>query len=116
MVMDFPVFRKVGEDIGEPVFVAQLAIVHQQHDRHRGELLGARRQAEIGVLVNFPPGTQISYAITALEHDASVLDDEHGAAGASIRLEPGEDLIDLFFWYGALRPANGQRGQAQQST
>ena len=45
----FPVLREVGEDIGEPVLVAQLAIARQQHDRHGGELLGARRQAEIGV-------------------------------------------------------------------
>ena len=79
MVMRFPVFRKVGENVGEPVFVAQLAIVHQQHDRHGGELLGARCQAEIGVRVDLAPGTQIGYAIATLEHDYSVLDDEHGA-------------------------------------
>ncbi len=35
-----PVVWKAGKDIGEPVFVMQLALMHQQHDSHRRELLG----------------------------------------------------------------------------
>ena len=74
------VFRKVGEDIGEPVFVTQLAIVHQQHDRHGRELLGAGRQAEIRVRVNLAQRTQIGHAVATLEDDAAIFDDEHGGA------------------------------------
>jgi len=34
------VLRKIGEDFAQRFVVAQLAVIHQQHRRHGGELLG----------------------------------------------------------------------------
>ena len=48
----FSVRREFGEDFGQTFVVAQLAVVHQQHDGHRSELLGQRGEAEVGVLVD----------------------------------------------------------------
>ena len=77
----------------------QLAIVHQQHDRHRRELLGTRRQTEIGMRVNLSAGTQIGHAIATLEHDLSVFDDEHRGAGRAVRLELPKNVVNLFLMH-----------------
>ena len=90
MVMDFPYAGKSGKDVGEPVFVVQLAIVHQQHDRHGCELLGTRRQSEICVCVYFAAGMKIGDAVATLEHDFSVFDDKDRGAGRLSDLSPSK--------------------------
>ncbi len=49
----FAVGGEIGENVGEFVFVAELAVVHEQHDGHGGELLGAGGQAEICFRIDF---------------------------------------------------------------
>ena len=110
----FSVFRKVGEDIGEPVFVTQFAIMHQQHDRHRGKLLGARRQTEIRMRVNLAQGTQIGDAVTTLEDGAAIFDDEHRCPRPTGRLELAENVVDLCFRHGVRSHARWEGRKPQQ--
>ncbi len=69
---------KIGEDVGEFVVVAQLAVVDEQHDGHSGELLGAGSQAEIGLRVDFGEGVEFARAIAAFEYGAAIFADEDG--------------------------------------
>ena len=85
------------EEVGEPVFVMQLAITHQQHDRHGSELFGARGKTEIRARTDFAKRTQIQHAVATLEHDASVLEDEHGCPRGTGGFKPGENLLDALF-------------------
>ena len=69
-----PVLGKVGKKISEPVFIMQFAIMHQQHYRRRGELFRARGETEIAVRVDFPQCTQVGYAVSLVEKNASVIE------------------------------------------
>ena len=51
--MGLPLGGELVEEVGEPVFVAQLAVVNQQHGAHGGELLGERGEPEIGPAADF---------------------------------------------------------------
>src|SRR5207253_9353264 len=86
--------RKIGEDIGEPRVVAELAVVHQQHYRHGGELLGAGGQAEISLRGDGRAGLQGAHAESALVVSAAVLTDQDGPAGLIWR-ERGEDFVEF---------------------
>ncbi len=88
----FTVGGKIGEDIGEGVVVAELAVADEQHDGHGGELLGAGGEAEIGFRVDFGEGAEFASAIAALECGAAIFADEDGEArgvGAGKRGEEG---------------------------
>jgi hypothetical protein len=74
----------------------ELAIVDEQHHRRRCELLGAGRQAEISLRVNPAQRTQIRNAVSAFEYRDPIPDDEYGSPRFARRLDPGENVIDLF--------------------
>src|ERR1039458_1207871 len=78
---------EVREDVAEFAVVLQLAVMDQQHGGHGGELLGERRQPEIGLLVDFGGGAEVADSIAALEERAAVVADQDGQAG---RLRIGE--------------------------
>ena len=69
---------KSGEDFGKWLVVAEFAIMHQQHHRHGGELLGERREAEIRNGIDPPQGSQIANAVSALKHGAPILAHQNG--------------------------------------
>ena len=73
--------REFGEEVGEVIVVVQLAVTHQQHDAGRGELLGKRCQAEIGLRIDGMQGAQIGDAVPAAKCRTPVADDENGSSG-----------------------------------
>src|SRR5581483_12061895 len=75
------IIRKIGEDVGEAVFIAQLAVVDQQHDGGRGKLLGQRSEAEVGVGLYGSVSTKICNAVATLNLDFAVFYYEHRHAG-----------------------------------
>ncbi len=87
--------RKAREDIGKRLVVAELAVVYQEHDGHRGELLGERRQAEIRDGIDLSQAAQIPHAVAALEDRAAVLADEDGESRGLRAGERSEDRIQL---------------------
>src|SRR5207344_2800771 len=72
-------FRK---DFGQGFIVAQLAVVHEQHDGHGSELLGKRGKSEVGVLVNFAFRSQVGHAIAAFKNNLPIADDFDGGTGS----------------------------------
>ncbi len=91
----FAVDGEIGEDAGEFVVVAKLAVMDEQHDGHGGELLGARGEAEVGVRVDLGERAKFADAVAAFEHGAAIFADEHGDAGRFIIRERRKNLIDL---------------------
>src|SRR5437870_10029262 len=71
---DLPaVLGKIRKDVGQTSFILQLPIVHEQHDRHCGELFGDRSQAKIRAPTNRATGSQVGYTIATLEDYVSIL-------------------------------------------
>ena len=94
-----PIVRKIREDIGKPVFVAQLAVMHQQHDRHGSELLGAGGEAKVGVSVDLGERTQVGHAVPTLKFDLAVLENKHRCTGSASGTDPRKYSVNLLGWH-----------------
>ena len=73
----FAAARKFRKDLGEIFVVPELAIVHQQHCRHRSKLFCARSQPEVCLGVDGRQRPQIAHSVAALENGAPILADQH---------------------------------------
>src|SRR5260370_10625751 len=91
----FTVGGEIGEDVGEIVVVAKLAVMDKQHDGHRGELLGAGGEAKIGLRVDLGERAEVADAVAAFERGAAIFADEHGDARKFVIRESRKNLIDL---------------------
>jgi hypothetical protein len=92
----FPVGRKFRENFRQRLVVAQLAVVHQQHNGHGRELLSAGSQPEICGRVDRLFVAQVAQAIALSEQHLPVLFHEHGKARPSVRSQTRILAVQLF--------------------
>jgi len=90
-----PVVREIRKNAGQLVVVAELSIVHQQHDRHGGELLGTRRKTKVGFRIDALQGSQVADAVAFAEESSTVLLNQDSEARALVIREGGENRIEL---------------------
>jgi len=53
----------------------------EEHDGHGGELLGAGREAEICLRIDFGAGAEVADAVAAFENGVAIFTDEYGDPG-----------------------------------
>ena len=75
-----PVVWEIRKYARQPVLVSQFSIVHQQHDRHGRELLGARRKAKGRFRIDALQASQVADAVAFAEESSTVLLDEDSEA------------------------------------
>ncbi len=83
-----------GEDFGQGLVIAQLAIVHQEHDCHGGELLGERGKTEVSGRVDCRERLEVARTIAAFEDRAPVLPDEDCKAWCGLGSERRKNGIE----------------------
>ena len=82
----FAVGGEFGEEIGEVVVVVQLAVVDEQHDAGRCELLGEGCEAEICGGVDGVEGAEIGDAVSAAKDGLALRTTSTAAPGAVVDL------------------------------
>src|SRR5215469_2102270 len=88
------VIGKIGKDVGQTVFVVELAVMYQQHYRHGSKLLGDGCQPKISKLVDLVEGSEAGNAIAALKHGSAGFADQYSAAGSIVRFETGKNCAN----------------------
>jgi hypothetical protein len=88
-----PLRRVVGQELGDVVAQRQLALLLQHHDRHGGELLGERGDAEHHLGPDRQVELQVGHAVAFPEEHLSVLHHDDRGAGGGRLVNIGRDLV-----------------------
>src|SRR5215469_7547937 len=91
----FSVVGKSRKNFRQASDVSERTVVHEKHDGHGGELLGAGGQAEIRDGVDFGPGVEVVDAVAALEDYAIISPYKNGDTGRGGRSYRGKYGIDF---------------------
>ena len=74
--------RQFGQEITNRLVVAELAVLCEQHDGHRGELLGDRGEAIVGLGCRADAPLEVGHPIGAACDDVAVPNDDDTRAGS----------------------------------
>ena len=105
---------QLGQDLAHRLIVAQPAVMLEQHDRHRGELLGEGREPVIRFRRRRGAVREIGHAEGAAQQDAIVADHQDARAGDEAAVV-GEEIVDRGHIPPAAGPAGGARGEQRQT-
>ena len=86
--------RELGEDLPDRLVVGDLAVAGQQHDRHRGELLGEGGQTVIGRGRGGNVPLEVGHAVGQAQDHVAVLYDEDARTRYSRSRVVGEERVD----------------------
>ena len=82
------------EEIGQALVERKLLALGQDQHRHGGELLGDRREAEVGVCAARDLLLQVGEAIGFGQGDLAAVEDHHAGAGAAGPIEVLEQTVE----------------------
>jgi hypothetical protein len=89
-----PKVRELGEKATERVIKTDLALLHKDHYRRRGDGLGHRGKAKHVLLANGCGAAHFANAHAAAVNRAAVLDDQHRNPGSAATVnEPPQRLV-----------------------
>jgi hypothetical protein len=86
--------RKAGKHIGDAVVVVKFPVLHEEHDGHRGERLGERSQAKVGVHGGRLVRLQIGAPVRAGVDGLGPAEDHHGSPWNVGMVVGGELRVD----------------------
>ena len=109
------VFGEIREEIRQTVLVAELPVVHEQHDGGGRELLRDRGQTEVGLAVDRAHGLQVRDTAGADVNGAPILHHEDRRSGLALGDEALEKRVDLFRpLVRGVQPAERYQGERQR--
>jgi hypothetical protein len=93
--------------------------MHEQHDRHCGELLGAGSEAKIGSRVDFGERAEVAGAIAAFENGLAIFDSKDSEAGSFVVRERRKNPVylgrEIIVISSRLRPGKASGKKQDQS-